>query len=429
MQTRFHQAPEVSPRVVPRSMLATRLAWALAGGLCAGAAAFTPVAAARLGSPTESVSDLRVAAPAAPAAAAPQPWWAAFGEPTLLSLQQAARAALRSADGGALDPSLAVQSDSQTAALYVAMRVMAVRTLLAEDLQAKLRQLRAQVAGAPTQRNAQVLATIDARLQAGDSRLAQLRAWRDERVSQLAQRCGLPGAELAAQLRPLLAQLDLPAFEVDTPLRLPRAVLAGRADVVAAQQRLWMTRKLTHRADPTGLGGLRLAGWIAPAVLEATGRGVAPDAAAHFTPDTAPDTALAPGATVTGEANANGTPGLDAVAEADSPDADELRQVLAQAQREVGAGLVDLQRLSRETVRLSETVRARQGEQQAVLRRLGLGEAGEAEALAVFEALRADGDRLAVSANALALAWIRLHLLTGGQPLTTLAQRASDDGP
>ena len=351
---------------------------AVLAGVCLCAAAGVQ---ARLAAP----EDIRVARPnpAAHAAAPGAPWWSGFGESTLATLAQAAEARERDAEAGEdliAARAHTLQVDSRIAAAYVAVRVLNVRLMLADEMRdSMVRQRQLVTAGAPTADRAQALTVIDARTASATRIGSALRVRRDEVIALLSDSCGTTPESIFRTLQPALAAHGVPSFDAETPRRLPRAVLAMRADVGAVQERVALSRKLAQRDDPRL--SQALSGWIeAPA----------------------------------SRADAQASP---SAATAALPDAEELTRVAAEAEREVRMGLSELQRRSQEAARLAEVVRTRQMELTAVERRLDVGAASEFEVIAAFQTLLAENDLLAIAGGELAQAWIRLHASTGGRSL------------
>jgi len=363
-------------RSIPRAPVRAAL-----GSLClclaAGAqAAFAPPAAVH-------ADDSAVPSEAAGSSA---PWWTALGEPTLIVLQRAAQSEAGSA---VLRPRSVVANgrrftpDAQVAAAYIAMRVLNVRLMLAlasRDGAAQFEALAA--AGSPTREHAAAIAALKSRIADAERRASALLMRRDEFITLLAAWCGTTSDAMMRTLQPALLARDMPVFNAETPVRLPRAVLASRDDVHEVRTRAMVGRKAMRHADHlAALQTQTLGGWIEAASAPAAGEPSAPVAATF------------------------------------RPDDEELARVAAAAELEVSADLSVLQRFGRETATLHEVLRTRQVELAATRRRVELGAGSPLDVIRVHRRLLDDGDRLAVASGELAQAWIRLQASTGGQAL------------
>jgi hypothetical protein len=313
------------------------------------------------------------------------PWWTPFHEDALAELQQAARAHA----GHGADRTAAGQPrlDMRVASAYVTARTLTVRASLATDLSDTLQQQHDRLAAQPsTPALAAALAQVDARRDEAQRFASGLLAQRDAAIAQLAQWCGRPVDALRSELEPALIASAIPVFDAQSPQRLPRTVLAARADVGAVDSRALLWRKqspgagfdLVRRAQVLG-------GWID-----------AQPAAQASAPATA------------------GTPAID-----------ELATVASRAEEEIRGRMRELQARSEGVHRLYEVVRARQVELGAVQRRHELGAGSDDEVLVAYQRLLLDNDQLAIAGGALADAWIRLQQSTGGQALAA-APKAED---
>ena len=312
------------------------------------------------------------------------PWWASFNEAPLASLQRAAIAhagngsAVGMGVGVGVAPASAMPIDGQVTTAYIAMRVFNVRWQLAMQMRESLERQRKLLAGsAPVASLGQALVTIDERGAQAERFAATMLGQRDAAMDALARMTGKSPETLFGELQMALASHDMPLFDAQTPLRLPRSVMMGRRDVSASRSMVALGRRGSSEAQhDLAIGPASLSGWIA----------------------------AAPG-------------GLPAALDSELPDVKAVLTVAAQAESEISADLDALQRRTLQTGRLFEVVKSRQMELDAVKQRLQVGAATEQEVIGGFQTLLVNDDALAVSAGELAYAWIRLQASTGGQAL------------
>jgi hypothetical protein len=326
------------------------------------AGAYSVACSARSASP-EEVREL--AGRALPALS----WWAGFHEPAFEPLHEAVRA--RTLQQPAADQ---VRAQAQVLDAYVAARVLNIRWNLAREFGDVLdEQATLLKAARPTTGNAELLSGIAVRRSEAARFANGLLRQRDTIVVALASWCGVSADGMGTLLAHAFALRELPLFDAPTPTRLPRAVLRGRADVSVAESRLLLARKGPGSAAASRAAGVSaLMGWIE---LEPTA----------------------------------------AVPAADLPDAEELVEVLAQAEADVRGKLRELQQRGSEAARRLEISRMRRVELDAALRRAQLGAGSGREVVQDYQRLLTDNDQLAIAGGALASSWIALQLSTAGR--------------
>ncbi len=164
----------------------------------------------------------------------PASWWAAFADPVLDNVMQAAAPVTPAAQ-------------QQVVESYIVARLGQVRVLLAQALLQSAGHQQAVLMNAPVDQQRQaMLAALARRLESMEATAEAIAAGRDEGLAALSQASGLAPGQLSALLAPVRDKAVMPAVKAQPPSAAGVSVL--RADVAQRLQLLAEQDKQVQRS-------------------------------------------------------------------------------------------------------------------------------------------------------------------------------------